>query len=267
MPDRKQGSAGVSPAMNGGQDARAPLVVGDPHEINGGQDARPPLVVADPHEKVEVHWHHLPHWQQGEAAHFVTWRLGDSLPREKLEMWKQEKDVWLHVHPEPWDDATRKEYHQRFSDRLEEWLDAGAGACILRNSENRQIVSEALHHFDGQRYVLWVFVIMPNHVHVLFSLRPPHRLEDVLHSWKSYTAKVVNRRLGQSRAVWQEDYWDRLIRSGEHYERCVQYVCDNAVKARLSTEQYTLFESTDTKEGSAGVPPVMNGGQDARPPL
>jgi len=222
-----------------------------------GRDAPPPLVVANPFLPVEIHANRLPHWQQGETAQFVTWRLGDSLPPDKLELWKEEEDTWLRVHSEPWDEPSKKEYHQRFSNRLEEWLDAGDGSCLLRDEVCRKIVTDALHYFDDQRYDLRAFVVMPNHVHVLFSLHPPHLLQQVLHSWKSHTAKALNRHLGYRGKVWQEDYWDRLIRSDEHFRKCIRYIRSNPEKALLTTGEYTLYE----KEGSGGIlPPQKWGG-------
>ena len=101
---------------------------------------------------------------------------------------------------------------------------------------------DALRHFDGGRYTVWAFVAMPNHVHVLFSLHAPNRLEDTLHSWKGFTAKEINRRLARMGSLWQEDYWDRLIRNGEHFLRCLRYIRNNPAKAFLGADEYTLYE-------------------------
>jgi type I restriction enzyme R subunit len=68
----------------------------------------------------------LPHWQQGEAWVFVTWRLGDSLPKAKLDHWKEERDIWLKHHPMPWDEKAETNYHERFSRQIDEWLDQSA---------------------------------------------------------------------------------------------------------------------------------------------
>ena len=231
MGSEKKGSGGVSP----------PNVKRNALRASVGRDAPPPLVFANPFLPVETHANHLPHWQQREAAQFVTWRLKDSLPRERLEQWKQEKDAWRLAHPKPWDDPITDEYHRLFGDRMEEWLDAGAGACILRDPDVRRIMENALRYFDGKRYDLWAFVVMPNHVHTLFSPHPPHPLEQTLHSWKSFTAKAINHHLGESGPVWQEDYWDRLVRSEAHYDRCVRYIRENAEKARLTSDEYALY--------------------------
>jgi hypothetical protein len=112
------------------------------------------------------------------AAHpmpplFITFRLADSLPRQLLDDWVRARDAFLAVNPPPWDEITEACYHGPFPDKLDEHLDAAHGSCDLRDPRLAQIVADLLHHFDGQRYDLWSYVIMPNHVHVLFTLRAP----------------------------------------------------------------------------------------------
>jgi type I restriction enzyme R subunit len=126
----------------------------------------------NPHGEIDVTKNHLPHWQQGEAWVFVTWRLGDSLPKAKLDQWRNERDSWMTHHPEPWDKKTEAEYHERFSHQIDEWLDQGSGSCLLKDPANASVVAHALRHFDGQRYELASFVVMPNHVHALFQTLP-----------------------------------------------------------------------------------------------
>jgi REP element-mobilizing transposase RayT len=167
----------------------------------------------DPYEGIEKHRHRLPHWQQGEAWQFVTWRLADSLPWEKLREWQLEKEAWILQNPEPRPPEAEKEYHRLFSDRMEKWLDRGHGSCALRDQRAAAIVERALRHFDKERYALGPFVIMPNHVHVLFRPLIGFALEDTLHSWKSFTAKEVNKLRGTTGPFWQQEYWDRMVRS------------------------------------------------------
>ena len=51
--------------------------------------------------------------------------------------------------------------------RIEKYLDKGNGECFLNNLECRNIVAQALLHFDNVRYKIVSYVIMPNHVHVV----------------------------------------------------------------------------------------------------
>jgi len=213
----------------------------------------------NPGESIEKHQtYNLPHWQQEERLYFVTWRLADSLPADKLNQWKEERDAWIASHPEPWNEETENEYHERFSNTIDTWLDAGSGECILKDPKIAAIVADALRHFDGQRYQLEAFVVMPNHVHVLFQLSADYKLEDVIQSWKSFTAKEINKTRGASGEVWQRDYWDRIIRNPEHLENTGRYIARNPEKAGLREGEYALYQS-----GVGGTPTLLEAFTDA----
>jgi len=189
---------------------------------------------------IERHRHHLPHWDQGTVWQIVTWRLADSLPAGKLAEWNDERDAWLRRHPEPWDATEEREYRRLFHGRLDDWLDAGHGACVLRDPHCAGIVADAFRHFDEARYLLASFVVMPNHVHVMLAPLNGFQIDTIVHSWKSYTATMINRHLNRRGQLWQEDYWDRIIRDHAHYANCVRYIHDNPAKARLSPGEYIL---------------------------
>ena len=74
---------------------------------------------------------------------------------------------------------------------------------------------------------------MPDHVHVVVAPLPDHDLGSVLHSWKSYTAHLINLRTHRSGPVWQRESFDHLIRSAEDFDRFITYVEDNPVAAGL----------------------------------
>ncbi len=222
-----------------------------------------PRSFLDPYSEIHRHVNRLPHWQQGEVWVFVTWRLGDSLPKGKLDQWKQEREIWMKHHPVPWDKKTEAEYHDCFSRQIDEWLDQGNGSCVLKDPANSKIVADALRHFDGERYEIASFVVMPNHVHVLFRPLGEHALAEIVKSWKGFTAREINKRIGKSGQLWQEDYWDRLIRSERHFFRVVEYVQENPEKANLREEEFVLFE---TERGhSCPLPFEEVGGQECPP--
>jgi len=95
------------------------------------------------------------------------------------------------------------------------------------------MVQSAVLHFEGERYQIHAWTVMPNHVHVLFTLFDGWSLSDVLGSWKSFTAHAANKILGRSGQFWMEDYFDRYIRDLDHFERITQYIENNPVKAGL----------------------------------
>ena len=82
----------------------------------------------------------LPHWQQSGAVYFLTFRLNDALPFHMVTRWKEERDVWLGYHPEPWSKEVEREYHERFSRTIEDWLDAGDGSCLLKRRDCAVVV-------------------------------------------------------------------------------------------------------------------------------
>ncbi|MDE2926802.1 MAG: transposase [Acidobacteriota bacterium] len=172
----------------------------------------------------------------------MTWRLGDSLPQIKLAQWREEREFWLKRNPRPWDSETAKRYRKRFSGRIDNCLDQGSGSCILRDPALSRIVADALRFFDGQRYELAAFVVMPNHVHVLFRPLGSHRLGNILRSWKLFTARQINRTTGRSGKLWEKDYWDRLIRDEMHFMKCLEYIRENPEKAELRDGEFLLFE-------------------------
>ncbi len=214
----------------------------NPPKDNGGQECPTSQNFLNPWGKIQKHEHHLPHWQQGPIFYFVTWRLADALPANKLKQWQDEKETWRSLHPKPWDRGAEKEYHSRFSRRIDEWLDAGTGSCLLRKPQLSEIVADALKHFDGIRYDLNAFVIMPNHVHVLFRLRNGFRLEKILQSWKGFSARKINQVSGRRGSLWQNNYWDRMIRNEQHFMKCRDYIRDNPIKARLRKVKFIHFE-------------------------
>ena len=169
----------------------------------------------------------LPHWEQQGVTCFVTFRLADALPQEKIAEWASAHANWLAAHPQPWTDAEAEEYARDFGEKLEKALDAGWGACLLAAEENRQIVANALKHFNGERYDLYAYVVMPNHVHVLFSPLGQHSIHEILHSWKSFTGHAINKRMNRIGTVWQKESWDRLIRNNEHFRRTLAYIKQN----------------------------------------
>ena len=196
----------------------------------------------DRSEEIGKHrFNSLPHWQQSEKLVFVTWRLADSLPQEKLMELEKQKADWLNEHPEPWDELTEEEFHKTFTNQIDQWLDAGTGECVLENPDIAKIVEGALLHFDGERYLMDSFVVMPNHVHVLFQLKEGFKLEDVLQSWKSFTSKKINEKLGREGVLWQRDYWDRLVRGGKHAGNLRRYIERNPEKANLRGGKFVLY--------------------------
>jgi REP element-mobilizing transposase RayT len=178
----------------------------------------------------------LPHWEAKEGTYFVTFRLADSLPQQVLEQFEAERDDIIatatHLGREL-SPSEQARLDKLFSERIDAYLDSGAGACHLAKPQIAQMVAEALLHFHGIRYRLFAWCVMPNHVHVVFQPLPEHELPDILHSWKSFTAKRANRLLGRSAEFWQREYYDHLVRNEDDFTRVVRYLAENPLRAKL----------------------------------
>jgi len=106
------------------------------------------------------------------------------------------------------------------------------------------MVTEALAYFDGDRYHHFSWVVMPNHLHLLTMLRPDWSLEKVISTLKRRTAATINALLGREGQFWQHDYFDRLIRDGNHFNNVVRYIRRNPEKAKLREGEYSLYEDS-----------------------
>ncbi|MGC9450441.1 MAG: transposase [Oceanipulchritudo sp.] len=185
----------------------------------------------------------LPHWEQAGSTYFITFHLGDSLPTKVLNRWRKDRAHWLKEHPKPWDSKTEMTYYHLFARRIDRWLDAGYGECLLADPRRSRTLQNVLMFFDGNRCRILSTVIMPNHVHLLFVQNPDWPLEVMLHSWKRVSAREINRQSNRSGSLWQKDYFDRLVRDEGHFLNCVEYIRLNPVRAGLQAGTYRLYES------------------------
>jgi hypothetical protein len=174
----------------------------------------------------------LPHWSQVGKLYFVTWRLADSLPNEARMLVEADRKAWLKKHGDrPVSELghrLKREWYRLFHHRVQRWLDAGHGACVLRDTGACGIVAGALRHFHGVRYHLGSFTIAGNHVHALVAPNEGVELSAVMHSWKSFTANAINRALERQGPLWMDEYFDRLLRNELHLERVEAYIAGHA---------------------------------------
>jgi hypothetical protein len=206
----------------------------------------------DPNQDLTVTWRNLPHWAQAGTVCFITWRTADSLPADVVERMDQERQRLLLDHGlDPhgnWKSALAKRpnvVRGRIQWALfEMWdrsLDLGLGACVLRDPVLSALVGESLLHFDGDRYVLTDYVVMPNHAHLLVAFRDEPALKTQCTSWKRYTGRRINAHIGQKDEFWQVEQFDHLVRSPEQFEHYRRYIADNPLRARLPVGEYRHY--------------------------
>ena len=165
---------------------------------------------------------YLPHFDAEGQTQTMTFRLFDSMPQEVLDAWREELIS-----------LPNKEYEFERRKRIDAYLDQGFGSCYLKDDRIAEIVQNALLQFDGERYFLHAWVVMPNHVHVLYTREVEWQLSQIAHSWKSYTASECNKLLQRKGEFWQREPFDRYIRDEKHFANAVFYIENNPVKAGL----------------------------------
>jgi REP element-mobilizing transposase RayT len=163
-------------------------------------------------------WHsrgYIPHFDAPQLIQTITFRLADSLP--------------THVARQTLDNPEGLS-------RFEAQLDNGIGACWLRDPIVAGLMEAALLHFDGLRYRMLAWCVMPNHVHVMTEVLEGYALGAIVASWKQFVARMANRHLARSGSFWHPDYFDRYIRNEDHYHAALTYIEANPVKAGLVSE-------------------------------
>ncbi len=179
----------------------------------------------------------LPHWTTPGGIYSVTFRLADSLPAAVIERYRLERAGIIANAQAQGREPTEVEtdrLRELYSMLIDKSLDDCAGECVLREPEVGRIVADALDHFADDRYTLVAWCVMPNHVHVVLRPLDGFALDAIVHSWKSFTAHRINALLGRTGSLWQDEYYDHLVRDMNDLERCVGYVWTNAEAAGLA---------------------------------
>ena len=192
----------------------------------------------EPDKPVPIYQRHLPHWRQEGATYFVTFRLGDALPQEKLKYLHRLREHWERTHSPPrskedWDTLAKDLF------RCEDaWLDEGYGASHFRDLQLAGYLEEALLHFQNDRYFVSCWVVMPNHCHAVIRPLRDQQLEVILRGMKGVVARRINLSSGERGSLWQDESYDRIVRDEEHLWRVVQYIGRNPGRAGLPRSEW-----------------------------
>ena len=184
----------------------------------------------------------LPHWSRcvPGTLYWVTFRLHDSIPQEKLRPLLATRDEWLRVHPEPWDEEVRTEYRRRFPAQIETWLDEGYGSRALAREDVRAAVLDCLLRYEGLRFCAPAAVIMPTHVHLLIEPLGANKLASLLKGLKGPSARAANRVLGRTGTFWLDESYDRIVRDDSERDAFIRYIATNPIRAGLRADEYWL---------------------------
>ncbi len=190
--------------------------------------------------KIHFHRRNLPHIYLDEGIYFVTYRLADSLPSDKVD------DVRAVMGDKKLVD---KEKFKRLLKKYDEILDSGRyGSKYLANSELADICKLTLHFLDGKEYKLICYCILPNHIHLVFELIKGNKgISKIMQSIKRTSARKCNLILKRNGKFWQDESYDRLVRDDKELYFNIKYVLMNPVNAGLvekwSDWKYTFCRS------------------------
>jgi len=92
---------------------------------------------------------------------------------------------------------------------------------------------------NGRRVHMHAFVVMPTHVHMLFTpfendRWEPYSLAEIMHGIKGASSHSVNKLLKRRGRLWEPESFDRITRSDADFEYRVLYIVQNPIAAGLA---------------------------------
>ena len=96
---------------------------------------------------------------------------------------------------------------------------------------NVRIIEDCIRWLHEQkRWICKGYVVMPDHVHIIFVLGEDQTLNKVISSFGKYTARRLNELTGCKGRVWQKGFYDHCLRNEESYIRHLRYIYGNPVR-------------------------------------
>jgi REP element-mobilizing transposase RayT len=103
----------------------------------------------------------------------------------------------------------------------------------------RSIVLRCCLHDNDTKHFLHAAVIMPDHVHLVFTplvnaaKNKIYSLTEIMGAIKGASAQLINRELGRTGRVWQTESFDRVLRSSESLDAKIAYIVENPMRKGL----------------------------------
>jgi REP element-mobilizing transposase RayT len=109
--------------------------------------------------------------------------------------------------------------------------------ALLQPAE-RTLVADAINRFAGERYDLWAYVVMDDHAHVLVAPLDELSLQEIVHTWKSFTTNRLQKDFRRIGLIWQREYFDRIVGDERELVAKINYILDNPEKRWPDIEKY-----------------------------
>jgi len=118
--------------------------------------------------------------------------------------------------------------------------------------EDLDIVLNSIKYLDGEKYILYAAVVLPDHFHIIIQPLEKKKsayysVSEIMHSIKSFSAhKIIKLNKRRSNVsfdnsienkymdqIWQHENFDRIIRNEKEFEIKIDYIMNNPVDAGL----------------------------------
>ncbi len=121
---------------------------------------------------MEYYKRNLPHWQPSGAEFFITFRLAGTLPKEAIQLLKEKQKQFYSISQNSKKPPVQKaKFADKIFEHYEKLLDSQfAGPTWLKEKDVAKIVTDSLHFYDQDRYDLYAYTIMSNHVHLVLNI-------------------------------------------------------------------------------------------------
>jgi alanine--tRNA ligase len=138
------------------------------------------------------------------------------------------------------------------------------------------VLKSLLFGHEQHRYQLYAACVMPDHVHILFEPQIKEQdkdgkpvfwpLPELLHSIKSFSAHEINKVEQAAGQVWENEFFDRLMRGDADLEEKFHYICRNPWDSGVVSlsENYPWLWTPEAPE--TAVRDARQGDRDGRAP-
>ncbi len=175
------------------------------------------------------HRRNLPHYYQPNSTYFITFRIKDSIPLDKLLLINNKyEDIRLK------NITDSGKINQNYFIEYDDLLHNCNLQLYLHNTNLAEIVKHEIHKNDNKDYKLICYSIMPNHVHLVFHLLENSKgISTIMHSIKRVSAYRINKYLGKNGNFWQSESYDHIVRDNDELNKIIEYTLMNPVKAGI----------------------------------
>jgi len=120
----------------------------------------------------------------------------------------------------------------------------------------RDIALACCLHDHRLAYWLDCAVVMPDHVHMIFTPYEQYTLAMIMNRVKDSSSHAITKVRGRGGHVWQREYFDRIVRASEDLRKKCEYVCENPGRSGLGDDYRWIWRSWIEGAAEGGGAPL-----------